>query len=277
MKQAAGNQRIGVTAYYTSHAWIEARFEYAHLFETTGGRLMYKAMEPLFQLLGFLGPAVRLHNEYLFVRHYALEARLRQLRPSCIVEVGAGLSPRGIAFAAADPDLRYIETDLPTLVRTKRKVLGLFHAPPNYFLGSADLLADDFIECLPQAPRPGDRVVVVTEGVTDYLKMSEKRAAFRNIRTLLLGQGGGRYLLDLYAREHFPNLPLLTQTFVRTLGRMVGRSFEDQLFDRVDDARRFLIDCGFDTATMLDLAELNTSAYQPPLEACTFRIVEAVV
>ena len=275
MKPAEGNQRIGIPAYFTSHAWVEAGFDYADLFETKRGRLMFRALEPLFHLLGFLGPAVRLHNEYLFVRHYAHEARLRQIRPSCIVEIGAGLSPRGIAFASADPDLRYIEVDLPNMVEAKRSALGNFQRPPNYFLGSADLLADDFIDSLPEMPRPGDRVAVVTEGVTDYFNMSEKRAAFRNIRSLLLAHGGGRYLLDVYAREHFPNLPFLTGAFVRTLGQMVGRSFDDQLFARVEDARRFLVGCGFDKATELDLAELNTSVHQPPVEDCTFRIVEA--
>jgi hypothetical protein len=163
------------------------------------------------------------------------------------------------------------------MVAAKRKALGSFQTPPNYFLGTADLLAHSFIDSLPEMPRPGDRVAVVTEGVTDYFNMSEKRKAYRNIRSLLLAHGRGRYLLDIYARELFPNLPFLTGAFVRTLGQMVGRSFDDQLFDRIEDALGFLVGCGFDTATELDLAELNTSNYQPPLDDCTFRILEATV
>ncbi len=131
MKPAEGNQRIGIPAYFTSHAWVEAGFDYADLFETKQGRLMFKALEPVMRLFGFLGPAVRLHNEYLFVRHFAHEARLRQIRPSCIVEIGAGLSPRGIAFASADPDLRYIEVDLPNMVAAKRSALGDFQDAPE--------------------------------------------------------------------------------------------------------------------------------------------------
>jgi len=277
MKPAEGNQRIGIPAYFTSHAWVEARFDYAHLFETKQGRIMFKALEPLLLLLGFLGPAVRRHNEYLFVRHFAHEARLRQINPSCIVEIGAGLSPRGIAFASADPDLRYIEVDLPNMVAAKRRALGDFKTPPNYFLGTTDLLCEDFFESLPEKPRSGDRVAVVTEGVADYFNMAEKRTAFANICSLIRAHGGGHYLLDIYARENFPNIPFLTGAFVRTLGQMVGRSFDDQLFERVEDACGFLRSCGFDRATELDLAELNTSAFQPPLERCTFRIVEAAV
>ncbi len=277
MSPAEGNQRIGIPAYFTSHAWVEAGFDYADLFETKQGRRMFKALEPVLHLFGFLGPAVRLHNEYLFVRHFAHEARLRQIRPSCIVEIGAGLSPRGIAFASADPDLRYIEVDLPNMVAAKRSALGSFQAPPNYFLGTTDLLGEDFIDSLPAMPRPGDRVAVVTEGVTDYFNMPEKRRAFGNICSLLRTHGGGHYLLDIYARENFPRIPFLTSAFVRTLGRMVGRSFDDQLFERVEDAGRFLLGCGFDEAVELDLAELNASSYQPPLEECTFRVVEAAV
>lgn len=37
------------------------------------------------------------------------------------------------------------------------------------------------------------------------------------------------------------------------------------------------VEAGFDEAAELDLAELNTSAFQPPMEHCTFRIVEAAV
>jgi O-methyltransferase involved in polyketide biosynthesis len=277
MRRVGGNQRIGIPAYFTSHAWVEAGFEHAHLFETTQGRLMFKALEPLFRLFGFLGPAVRLHNDYLFVRHFAHEARLRQIRPSCIIEIGAGLSPRGIAFASADPDLRYIEVDLPNMVAAKRRALGDFQLPPNYFLGSTDLLGEDFFESLPEKPRPGDRVAVVTEGVTDYFNMAEKRRAFANVCSLLRACGGGHYLLDIYARENFPHLPFVTNTFVKALGRLVGRSFDDQLFERVEDACEFLSSCGFDKATELDLAEFNTSAFQPPLGDCTFRIVEATV
>lgn len=277
MKPAEGNQRIGIPAYFTSHAWVEARFDYAHLFETRRGRFMFKALEPLLLLLGFLGPAVRLHNEYLFVRHFAHEARLRQTGPGCIVEIGAGLSPRGVAFATTDPDLRYIEVDLPNMVAAKRRALGDYPLPPNYFLGTTDLLGEDFCESLPEKPRPGDRVAVVTEGVTDYFNMPEKHTAFRNICSLLRAHGGGRYLLDIYARENFPHLPFLTNAFVKALGRTVGRSFEDQLFERVEDACEFLRSCGFDKAAELDLAELNTSVFQPPLEHCTFRIVEATV
>lgn len=277
MKPAQGNQRIGIPAYFTSHAWVEAGFDYAELFETKRGRLMFRALEPLFHLFGFLGPAVRLHNKYLFVRHYAQEARLREIRPSCIVEIGAGLSPRWIAFASADPDLRYVEVDLPNMVEAKRRALGGFQTPPNYFLGSADLLAEDFIDSLPEMPRPGDRLAVVTEGVTDYFNLPEKRTAFGNICSLLRAHGGGHYLLDIYARANFPRLPFLTNAFVRTLGQLVGRSFDDQLFGRVEDACRFLVGCGFDRAAELNLAELNTSAYQPPVAECTFQIVEAVV
>lgn len=277
MKRTEGNPRIGIPAYFTSHAWVEARFEKAGLFDTRKGRFLFRALGPFFRGLGFLGPAVRFHNEYLFVRHYAVEARLRAIRPTSIVEIGSGLSPRGVAFASADPDLRYIEVDLPNMVAAKRKALHGLQCPRNYFLGAADLLAEDFLEALPEAPRPGDRLAVVTEGVTDYFNMPEKRKAFRNIRSLLEAHGGGRYLLDIYAREHFPRPAWLTNAFVLTLGRLVGRSFDDQLFDRVDDACRFLTGCGFDEAGELDLAELNTSAYQPPLADCTCRIVEATV
>ena len=63
-------------------------------------------------------------------------------------------------------------------IRSYYGALDEFKTPPNYFLGTTDLLGDDFIDSLPAMPRPGDRVAVVTEGVTDYFNMSEKRASY---------------------------------------------------------------------------------------------------
>lgn len=272
-----GNPRIGVTAYYTSHAWVEAGFDRAELFETRLGRWLFRTGAGARRALGLLAPAAGRYHEQLFVRHHAFEERLRQRRPTCVVEIGAGLSPRGIAFSAADPSLLYVEADLPIMVAAKRSRLSGVTLPPNYHLGAADLLAADFLESLPARPRPGDRVVAVTEGVTVYLKMREKRRAFENIAALLAASGGGTYLLEIYARELFASYPFLSRAFVLGLGRLVRRSFEDQLFERLEDACRFLEASGFHRAEPLDLAALNTSPYQPPLEFCPYRLVEAVV
>ena len=275
MSEFTGNPRVAPTAYFTSRAWIEAGFEYAELFDSRLGTWMYRALDPLGRIFGFLGPAVRYHNEYLFIRHHVYESRLREMKPGCIVEIGAGLSPRGIAFAASNPDLRYIEADLAGMVAAKKRMLAGFETPPNYYLGAADLLSNGFVDSLPAHPRPGDRVAVVTEGVTDYLKMDEKRIAFQNLSGFLRSSGGGSYLLDIYARELFPPQRIPVYLFVRGLGRLVGRSFDEILFDRVEQARRFLVECGFDTADVLDLDALNGSSFHPPLSGCTYRILEA--
>lgn len=58
---------------------------------------------------------------------------------------------------------------------------------------------------------------------------------------------------------------------------MVGRTFENPLFDRLEDGRRFLAACGFDEAAELGTAQSNTSVCQPHVEDCTARTVEPVV
>ncbi len=277
MSGATGNPRIAPTAYFTAQAWVHEHFAYAHLFDNWRGRLMFDPARTAVQLLGFLGVPVRYNLEHLYVRHHAYERRLRQLKPSCIVEIGAGLSPRGYAFAACDPGLRYIEGDLPHMVAAKRRALKRVALPPNYFLGAVDLLGKEFEASLPARPLPGDRIAVVSEGVIDYLNIAEKKTAFAKIAGFLRRAGGGRCLFEVHPQELHHRFAATRRVWVSLLGALVGRSFHDRLFETLDDACRFARAAGFDDARVLDLDALNDSAHRISLEECPYRLVEAVV
>ncbi len=275
MTEAKGNPRIAPTAYFTAQAWVAAGFENAELFSTPQGRLMYGAAERIVPLLRRARPEMRHQIDYLWVRHSVYETRLEELKPGTVVEIGAGLSPRGLTFARRNPDLLYIEGDLPHMVEAKRRALSGTRLPPNYLLAPVDLLEPGFAAMLPAKPVPGRPLAVITEGVTDYLDFGQKRLAFENIARLIGKHGSGRYLFEVHARELFGNVSGVARFLTGALGLVVGTRFDDRLFESVRAAQEFVRNCGFDSAGVMDLAHLNRSPVKPPLGHCPYRLIEA--
>ncbi|HVU02151.1 MAG TPA: class I SAM-dependent methyltransferase [Polyangiaceae bacterium] len=277
MALSVGNPRIAPTAHFTAQAWVRAGFENAALFDTLEGRLLYGSASRFLGLLSFGSPLLQHYLDYLHVRHAAFESRLRALAPDAIVEIGAGLSPRGLSFCRRNPNLVYLEADLPAMVREKERALASVMRPSNYHLTTVDLLDGPLEEQLPRVVERGMRVVVVTEGVVDYLDMGEKRRAFSAIASFLRSHGGGTYLFEAHARELFVEDVRFARVFTALLGTLVGRNFEGRIFETVDDARRAVVESGFDTAAVLDIEALNDTSKRPPLRHCRYRLLEAVI
>lgn len=271
MSPPAGNPRVSPTAWATAHVWARAGFEGAARFDTPRGTRLMGALRALTFAAGpLLPPPVRHLEEGLIARHHAFEDRLAQLAPRVVLEVGAGLSARGLARAAADPALTWIEGDLPQVVAFKRGLLGA-DTPPNYHLVPIDLLGEGV--ALPVPAPPG--LVVLVEGVVDYLDHAEKARAFRNLADLLRAAGGGTWLLELNPLDRLDRWPVGAALSKAVLGGFVGRSFEGRLYGSVAEGLSALREAGFDHAAAVDLAALG----RPPLaeERRIWELVEARV
>lgn len=276
-KARHGNPRIAPTAHYTAQAWVREGFPNAELFDTWTGRALYGLAEIATTVAQPLLPDVlRYAQQYLFIRHHVYEERLRQLAPDFVLEIGAGLSPRGLTFARAQPRMVYVEADLPHMVEEKRRRLQHTTLPTNYHLTTIDLLGKDL--ALPVTPSAGQRVLAITEGVTDYLSMDEKTAAWKNLSSFLRNAGGGHYLCEIHPVSQHVDYPRIAQLAMQSIGTLVGGlSFEGRLFERPEDALAALQRCGFDAARVLDASRLNRSRHRPPMQHCHWLLVEATV
>lgn len=261
----------------TAQAWVHEGFPNAAYFDTRMGRWLFWPMHAALSRLRTHAPSLPWHEEFLFIRHYAYEERLRDLSPDFVLEAGAGLSPRGLTFASEYPHLVYVEVDLPHIVATKRRLLKHMSLPPNYHIRAADLLAYDFAESIGVHPKPGHKLAVVTEGVTDYLGMEEKRRAWHNIAGFLRLHGGGVYLFDVYTRQRLAKYPRSASVALKLLSIMVGEPFEKRLFADADAALAMARASGFDAAEILDVEALNPSRYRPPSDYRHFELIEARV
>src|SRR6476619_3445777 len=103
---------ISPTAYYTGAVWARHGLSHPAL-STARGRLMYRSVQPAMAVTEALG-GTRL-EDFLLTRHLLIDSLLEEAiergEVSQVIEVAAGLSPRGWRFAERHGErLTYIET-----------------------------------------------------------------------------------------------------------------------------------------------------------------------
>src|SRR6185436_8314170 len=128
-------ETISPTAHYTGYVW----FAHGHsheAFATRTGRLMYRALRGANVAAHAVGlPTL---EGMLLARHRLIDLRLAHAidsgEISQVIEVAAGLSPRGWRFRTRYGDkLTYVEADLPAMIANKRRVLAeLGGETPNH-------------------------------------------------------------------------------------------------------------------------------------------------
>lgn len=201
----SGSETISPTAHYTGYVWYRNGLSHPAL-ETTQGRFLFESMQPanlLSRTLG--GPTL---ERYLLARHKAIDALLTHAIErngvTQVIEVAAGLSPRGWRFANRHGDrITYVEADLPGMAGRKQRALGRMGTlGPSHRVVELDALKDDgpgsLAELIGSLERDGG-AAIITEGLLGYLPSEAVRQLWRRFAVALREfAGGGVYLSDLH-------------------------------------------------------------------------------
>ncbi len=272
-------ENISPTAHYTGYVWF-AHGQSHEAFATRTGRLMYQALR---------APNLIAHKVHLptlegmlLARHRVIDLRLAQAIDAGeidqIVEVAAGLSPRGWRFRTRYGErITYVEADLPGMLENKRRILAeLGGETPHHRTAAVDALAAtgptsiDAI-CASLDPRRG--TAILTEGLVNYFDTPTMLGMWSRFGAALRRFSRGLYLSDLILRDgsHGPIVTAfqwLLSAFVR--GR-VHLHFESS--EQAEDA---LTTAGL-TGVLLDPRDLAFELPGLELEgAGRVRIVEAM-
>ena len=259
----------------TASAWAHYGFDYADWFDTARGRALFTPLHAFCRGLRPVAPTLGAFTDSLYWRHYWFSTWTERQAPALAVEIGAGLSTRGIAYAERHRDAVWVDYDLPDLAAARRRLIGDRPLPANYRLAAGDLL-DTRLGAELAAPESGP-TVVLTEGVVDYLDSNEKRHAWTNVAQLLERLGGGRYLLEVHPRAYLMRFGVAARVMLAALQRITGRDIQAQLFDTPDTALRLLRDCGFRRARELPEAELADADRALAPERRAFALLEAEI
>ena len=242
------------TAHYTAYVWYRNGLSHPAL-ATKRGRLMYSTM----RLTRHVYEAVvgMPHIEAsLLTRHrlidHLLERAISDEGVTQVLEVAAGLSPRGIRFAERYPDLRYVEADLPNMAAHKRRILGDAGLErENHRVTTVDALTDSGERSLGRVAashlEPMARTAVITEGLLVYLDRHEATGLLGRVADVLLAQGGGVYLSDTYLeRDSYAERRLRARRWMLQLG--VRRGIYTPVFESAAQGGELLRSLGFATA-----------------------------
>ncbi len=246
--------RIAPTAHYTAHVWHRLGLPHAELFATGRGRRLFWTFRFAGEWIAFVLPGVPNMQQYLEMRHRAIDWALGEYAPDCVVEIGAGLSRRGLTFVA-DHDAKYVEVDLPHMVEAKQRAIKARASRELRLIAAArlrqeavDVLSAEFREFLTKELQQGERRAVVAEGLLGYFAIDERTQIVKNVAGALADAGGGIFLCDLRAAEGGASVAFAAKVLraairIVTRGRGARRDFRD-----ADAVRAFFAECGFSKA-----------------------------
>jgi O-methyltransferase involved in polyketide biosynthesis len=272
---APGWQRISPTAHYTGYVWASHGLGDPRL-ATLEGRLLYSLTGLVQTPVGLLG-GPRLEH-FLLARHRIMDrlltSEIESGRVGQVVELAAGMSPRGLSYVQAHPGLTYVETDLPEMAERKREVLdGIGTDSARHRVEAVDVFGPELVRVFDSLD-PDTGVAVVTEGLLNYLATSQVEQLWGR-----LGEQQARFPFGCYVSDiHLdPGPRLADRAFAGVLGLVVlGRVHFH--YDDEAGAESALLRAGFTEARLHAPREYADEL--PDMDAPgadRVRVVEAVV
>jgi O-methyltransferase involved in polyketide biosynthesis len=244
---------ISPTALYTGTVWLRHGLSHPAFATLSGQALWAGLLAPRLtaELLG--GPHL---DALLLARHHAidtlLEAAIERGEISQVVELGAGLSPRGWRFASRHGDaLTYVETDLPAMARRKRTLLeraDLMTA--GHRVRALDAFAadgPDSLATLADELDPEQGTAVITEGLINYFPTDGVLTLWHTIAQTLQRFPHGLYVSDIHLDRP---LDTLTRTGRAAISAFVRGDVYLHFADE-DATVAALHDAGFEAAELL--------------------------
>jgi O-methyltransferase involved in polyketide biosynthesis len=247
-----GSESISPTAHYTGAVWGHYGLAPSELV-TTEGRAMRLALQPTLLFTRIVGAPDL--DGFLLARHRTIDRLLEEAiadgRVGQVIEIAAGMSPRGWRFAE---QVTYVEGDLPGMAARKRDALARTGA--SHEVVELDALHDDgpdSLAAVASALDPQQGLAIITEGLLNYLDRDAVLGLWRRIATTLQGFPDGLYLSDLVVDDDVSGL--VPRAFSAALSVFV-RSPIHLHFANDGEARRELERAGFGRAVLHRPAEV---------------------
>jgi O-methyltransferase involved in polyketide biosynthesis len=122
---------------------------------------------------------------------FELDKIIRDYRPTQIVELACGYSPRGLILTQKNPKIAYIETDFSSVIEKKQEIInslvkmGKVKKRKNHHLVPLDSLEGNFFEKLKPFLSKNKKTLVIAETLTSYLNEEEHNHLVKSIEKLL--------------------------------------------------------------------------------------------
>ena len=248
-QQLSKHRHISFTAHYTGYIWYQMGISHP-LLATAKGKRLARIAHPI-ESWGekYVGGSMR---TTLKQRHTMLDDRLEQLiqqHPDLqVLEIAAGLSPRGWWFRQHYPQIDYRELDLPDMAQIKQKALQQIDADSPDVL-SVDLFTPDFQNVF-QVFDPQRPLVVISEGLINYFDKTLLQQLIQSIANYGKSFKALHYLSDLYPEPVKNKLATVIWNSSKLL-KLMSRSAFTFHFVSPEQVRNFIMQTGFKKVEVL--------------------------
>lgn len=168
-------------------------------------------------------------------------------RTKQVLDLGSGLSPRGMIFCRDNPTAIFAELDLPDKMATKIRVVNELtkDAPlANLHLQMGNVTSEFAFKRACQHFDSQKPVAVVCEGLLRYIDLPNKQIMARNIRDLLKTHGGVWITPDIEFLRDAESTPESRDNYEHS-AKALGMDVRPNLFRDETDALDFFRGCGF--------------------------------
>ena len=246
------HRHISFTAHYTGYIWYKMGISHP-AFATKQGKSLALLAHPVESVAEkYIGGSMRTTLE---TRHTLLDENLTALiqqHPNLqVLEIAAGLSPRGWWFREHYPEIDYRELDLPAMAETKQNALKQISSNQPDVL-SADLFTEDFQNAFSvfDDQRP---LVIISEGLINYFDKTLLKQLLESIVKYGSNFKELHYLTDLYPEPVKNKLAKVIWSSSKLL-KLMSRSAFTFHFVSPSDAETFFLNAGFKTVNVIQPA-----------------------
>lgn len=209
--------------------------------------------------LSFWGRVLHFESRYLSINQL-----LDELEITNILEISSGFSFRGLE-KTTQKNCHYIDTDLPSIIETKKELLTELKKASLNSLGLLELLSlnvfdeEEFQNVISHFPK--GEIVIINEGLLIYLDNDEKKKLCAIIHKILKERGGYWITADIYIRTQFQKLDIKIDNKTKEFSEL--HKIEENKFNSFTEAKEFFESNGFviDKEEDLDLSKLSSMQY----------------
>lgn len=243
------HRHISFTAHYTGYIWYQMGISHP-AFATAKGKSLAILANPVESIAEkYIGGSMR---TTLKTRHQLLDEHLSHLIEQYphlqILEIAAGLSPRGWWFRNQFPDIDYRELDLPAMAATKQAALQQIN-PNSPDVLSADLFTADFENAFAVFD-PARPLVIISEGLINYFDKPLLAQLLKSIVEYGQPFQSLHYLTDLYPEPVKNKLAKVIWSSSKLL-KLVSRSAFSFHFINPTEVREFFHVAGFNRVEVI--------------------------
>ena len=177
---------------------------------------------------------------------------LAEHRITQVLELAAGLSPRGLAMTE-NPDVVYVTTDLPQILEEEKEIAEAILAQlnserPNLHFQPANCFSMDSLLTAASAFKHDRPLAIITEGLFPYLTRGERKVLAGNIHELLEKYPGLWITSDVHTRQILQVRAQFDENAKKRLTRISSSTetaLDSNFFDDENDLKQFFGKAGF--------------------------------